>query len=648
MSEQLSLSLQAFPTVDKDKESLKYLISRINQQKGSFRNVTEQSLEEEILTQETGGSDADDQDVVETVEEGENVKTKQEEVAKAREDIIKQAGYDLGLKIPDESLWCPRQAYNESAQALDFVSLLLSKHAPTAAQTTLSPFLQQTLPLGSLGGEVVQAPQVSELEKHNQEMVSIGWRMQSLNGAAESLLKSAARLEDEMSRETAYWDQVLAVKEKGWSLSRLPREKHTLGVRYGFAESYADFRDRGLAALRRDANGNVSLDRGFRSSGDQILRVRILQQGKPITSSTNGGKHTSEDDLVTKEILKARNSIFDEELHHEIHREARNLVNQGVRCIGGRVLLPFESDKQIEIDLVSLEDEDPEATAGDSTITDAIALSLRILLSHAHRQNLHKRSQIPPPLRETKPPRPFYALLRPIIEHLQHQSQVASLQHFLQNLHDTLSAARLPFSFTPPIPPHNLAATAPTSANPTKSVVETLLQSLTSPLHSTTTLHLPTTATATATATIDIHTTLLPPHHTTTYTLTTHASPQSTAPPSPTHLPTLPALTTHLLPTLTLSILEHTTATFPPWHAPPTPHSSTLSRTKDKSHAAEKASIVLTGESLTLKWCRGAGGEWRGVSWYADGGQGDEGGGGRGGGEKRGFDAVFREEVDGR
>lgn len=98
MPEQLSLSLQAFPTVDKDKESLKYLISRINQQKGSFRNVTEQSLEEEILAQETGGSDADDQDVVETVEEGENVKTKQEEVIKAREDIIKQAGYDLGLK----------------------------------------------------------------------------------------------------------------------------------------------------------------------------------------------------------------------------------------------------------------------------------------------------------------------------------------------------------------------------------------------------------------------------------------------------------------------------------------------------------------------------------------------------------------------
>lgn len=92
MADQLSLSLQAFPTVDKDKESLKYLISRINQQKGSFRNVTEQSLEEEIQAQEAGKTDTDDQDTIETVEKVEDVKTKQEEVTKARKDVIKQIG----------------------------------------------------------------------------------------------------------------------------------------------------------------------------------------------------------------------------------------------------------------------------------------------------------------------------------------------------------------------------------------------------------------------------------------------------------------------------------------------------------------------------------------------------------------------------
>ena len=97
MSNQLSLSLQAFPTVDKDKDSLNYLISRINQQKGSFRNISEQSLQEEIEAQDAGRPDTDNQDPVDTVEEVEHVKTKQEEVAKAREDIIKQIGRVLHL-----------------------------------------------------------------------------------------------------------------------------------------------------------------------------------------------------------------------------------------------------------------------------------------------------------------------------------------------------------------------------------------------------------------------------------------------------------------------------------------------------------------------------------------------------------------------
>ena len=116
------------------------------------------------------------------------------------------------------------------------MSLLLSKYSTSQSQATLSPFLKQNLPLGSLGGEVIQAPQVSELEKRNAKLASIGWRMKSLNSAADSLLKSASRLEKEVAKETRYWSQALAVKEKGWSLSRLPREKHTLGVRYGFAE----------------------------------------------------------------------------------------------------------------------------------------------------------------------------------------------------------------------------------------------------------------------------------------------------------------------------------------------------------------------------------------------------------------------------
>ena len=92
------------------------------------------------------------------------------------------------------------------------------------------------MPVGSLGTERNQVVQSSAIKKKDDEMTVLGWKLQSLNDTADSLLSSAARLESEIEKETKYWEQVLSVKEQGWSLSRLPREKHTLGVRYGFAE----------------------------------------------------------------------------------------------------------------------------------------------------------------------------------------------------------------------------------------------------------------------------------------------------------------------------------------------------------------------------------------------------------------------------
>ena len=129
-----------------------------------------------------------------------------------------------------------RKAHTESAQALDFVSLLLSKYTPRQAEITISPYLKQNLPMGSLGTESLQVPQRLDGDRVQDDKVSLGWKLNALTSTADSLLKSASRLEQEIERETRYWRQVLAVREQGWPICRLPREKHTLGVRYGFAE----------------------------------------------------------------------------------------------------------------------------------------------------------------------------------------------------------------------------------------------------------------------------------------------------------------------------------------------------------------------------------------------------------------------------
>ena len=104
------------------------------------------------------------------------------------------------------------------------------------ALSTVDPYIKETLPKGALGVDKIQAPQKSETELQSVQMVELGWKTQSLKSAADSLLNSAARLEKELKAETRYWDQILKIKEQGWSVTRLPREKHALGVRFGFAE----------------------------------------------------------------------------------------------------------------------------------------------------------------------------------------------------------------------------------------------------------------------------------------------------------------------------------------------------------------------------------------------------------------------------
>ena len=319
----------------------------------------------------------------------------------------------------------------ESAQTLDFVSLLVSKHVPKATETTLSPYVRENLPPGSLCVETIQQSQKSEAEKHNEELVTFGWRMQSLGNAADSLLELATRLEQEVERETKYWEGVLAVKDEGWPLCHLPGERRTLGVRFGSAEGTSpELRNRGTAALRRDEDGAVMLDRGPGSS-DSMLRICISRKGKPGLSSQES---------VSTEILSAHDCLLDQELQHEMLREARSLVNQNVRCLGNTIIIPLEPDEQISIELEPLSQ---PHDSDDSDLPNALLLALRLLLCHAHRQSIHRRSQPPPSIQDTPIPRPLYSILRPIVELLQHRSALNDAHKFLTSISRVIKSLRM-------------------------------------------------------------------------------------------------------------------------------------------------------------------------------------------------------------
>lgn len=91
MTDPLVISLKACPAPNDTKESLPFLIARINEQRGSFRNVTEESLEEEIGALNAGEANLEDQTMV-AHDAVDDIKSRKEEISTARDEIVRQVG----------------------------------------------------------------------------------------------------------------------------------------------------------------------------------------------------------------------------------------------------------------------------------------------------------------------------------------------------------------------------------------------------------------------------------------------------------------------------------------------------------------------------------------------------------------------------
>lgn len=185
------------------------------------------------------------------------------------------------------------------------------------------------------------------------------------------------------------------------------------------------------------------------------MRVRVRREGK-ITGSSSLSQFVAAaaaDDSIEKTILQARDTLFEEELFHELNREARSLASSGVTAHRNLIEFAYDEGHQIILDLVDPDDMPSEAEKTEpdpqcGTIAEATAHALRILLSYAHRQNYRRRSQFPPPLTTHKRPTPQYQLLRPILSYLQHNSHLRSLQAFMNDTYNVLRAAGLSSEYT--------------------------------------------------------------------------------------------------------------------------------------------------------------------------------------------------------
>lgn len=364
--------------------------------------------------------------------------------------------------------------------ALDFLSLLLTKENPTHAGMSLSPALRELVGVGVLGTDKLAKPHMTEARLQDHKTVATGWKLADIDKNVESLLTSASRLQKEMTVEAKYWAEVLAVSNKGWTITRVPNELQNLGVRYGFSEAASDFRATSLAPMRRSEDGSVDLDCGAILGESKRLLVTIERNGN-IVGRSSLPKPLSPGAPLEDRVLEARNTIIAQELWHEMNREGRLLLTYGVRLEEDALSYSPGRDMRIIFTMQSLEaglDEESSRWLPEDYRAEAISATLHQVLTYAHRTNSKRRLRTNPKTRYQTAKTFPYQLLRPVLAYMQHEESVEETTRFISGLTTVLQSAGITtamFKLTePPVSPNEMG--------PNSSPPEALLQSLLPPL----------------------------------------------------------------------------------------------------------------------------------------------------------------------
>lgn len=416
-------SLRPWPTGDKKPKKLGEFIARVNAERGGFRNVTEMELREELHAKEDGrnqsaASSPDSDSDMEVDSDGAKSKTTLE----AREEFLRNIEF----------------AHQSAMLSLDFVSLLLSKETPNQANTTLSPALRDLVGFGVLGASRLQDSNITPARTQDDLAVATGWRLIGTSKMVDSVLEAAERLEKEISLETKYWADVLAVSDNGWTVTSLPYESHTLGVRYGFAESAPEYRNSSIAPLRRNDDGTVRLERGASSGASKRVRAVVTKNGQ-VTGKSRLPGQVNEKAPLQDRVLEARNTIFSQELWYELNKEARTLLSLKVQSNDDQIVYEVDSETKVILTLDDLDAPDAGGDLPDNQFANTVVLGLHFLLLFSHRLSYFKRTQSTQTTngREAPP----LSILRPLISRLTYDNACTKLTYFLTKLKTILHDA---------------------------------------------------------------------------------------------------------------------------------------------------------------------------------------------------------------
>ncbi|KAL6854241.1 subunit 17 of mediator complex domain-containing protein [Trichoderma novae-zelandiae] len=454
------LSLRPFPVADQKPKNLAEFIARVNAQPGGFRAVTEAKLREDLNSSESSDGAADqDEDMSDAGAENEAA---EKDPNVARMEVLKNI--DI--------------AGNTALLTLDSMSLLLSKQNPTQAGLTLSQQLRDMVGIGTLGADRLNDSNVTPAKTKDQEAVAMGWTIMEINKTRDSAEEAASFLEKEIAAESKYWEDIVSVKKAGWSVCKVPQERHTLGVRFGFSEAAPEFKNNGLAPMRRGDDGSTDLDFGRLGGVSEALVVTYERDGKVVGRSTT--RSASEDGSLESRILEARNTIFSQELWHELTKESRSLAAYDVKPQGRKLTCQADDKTKITLELLPLESCPPhDQDLPENGLAEKTSMVLHILLSYAHRYNELMRIRPVPPHISRASRQQSYALLRPVLARTMYLKNIEESTQYVGLLVKTLQKAGIPSSVvlrTAQATASDPASRGPNQLSASHTLVRTLLQ----------------------------------------------------------------------------------------------------------------------------------------------------------------------------
>ncbi|KAF1921067.1 subunit 17 of mediator complex-domain-containing protein [Ampelomyces quisqualis] len=447
----MNITLRPWPAPKKEELGPQHLLQQVEQlanERGHLRNVTEKSLQDEI----TSGKD-----VSEGAKDESDEKKEKKEVYSKEERL--QDVFRMQQEMSNHMEWAKFAANN----AVDLISLALSSDPNKRSLASFSHTfrvegLTQGLPFGSFGiskenhDQHVRKPdELQSLQEYEQrqELVSKGARMEALDVATDEILKAAKKLEREVRRETKYWQEIVSISDKGWPIQRVRQNARNIpfAVRYGLPEASNHFKARGLAPLRMDKDGSIILDPTL-ALKPKTLRVRVREYGKITGTSSLAIESGMNSTAIEKTIQLARDSLFEEELYHEMRLEARHLLPYGVFYRDSVIHVEASGvdsrhrSKMLLIDCIPREDDSQSKQShSNDWLARNVAEGLRLLLAHEHSMRLHRRSQLPPPLTGQQQEHPSPSLLRTLLAVFRHLEGVDSLYDYLEKTSKTLESA---------------------------------------------------------------------------------------------------------------------------------------------------------------------------------------------------------------